>query len=215
MYAEYKACTVWLSDVDLNAPVAAMPDATATALLARCHHPLVRDLAWLLLAPDLVDSGWPARPSRRELGLDDGDRLAAFLDDLEAAPETLEQRVGDTVNGRMGLYHERLWQYLLDRAPGTCLLAHNLRVHRGKLTLGELDLLYRRRDTPSLIHLEVAIKFYLGLPEGPGDAADPAHGLVESVRLLVLDQFDGADHAHVPTSPTSGCSATGFSFSAR
>ncbi|TFH86812.1 DUF1853 family protein [Billgrantia azerbaijanica] len=151
-----------------------MPDATADALLARCHHPLVRDLAWLLLAPDLVDASWPGRPSRDELGLGDPARLTAFFDDLEAAPEALERRVGDTVNGRMGLYHERLWQFLLDRAPGTCLLAHNLRVHRGKLTLGELDLLYRQRDRKTLIHLEVAIKFYLGLPEGPGDAAAPA-----------------------------------------
>ncbi|MDR5893303.1 DUF1853 family protein [Halomonas mongoliensis] len=143
-------------------------------LLDRCHHPLVRDLAWLLLAPDLVAMPWPGRPSRAALGLGDDGHLAAWLDDLEAWPEALEERVGDTLQGRMGLYHERLWQFLLDSAPGTELLAHNLRILRGKQTLGELDLLYRHPGQSEVTHLEVAIKYYLGLTEGPGAPDDQA-----------------------------------------
>ncbi|MBE0489141.1 MAG: DUF1853 family protein, partial [Halomonas sp.] len=143
-------------------------------LLDRCHHPLVRDLAWLLLVPDLLIMPWPGRPGRETLGLADDARLAAWLDDLEAAPEALEACVGETLTGRMGLYHERLWQFLLAAAPGTELLAHNLRILRGKLTLGELDLLYRRRGETGLVHLEVAIKYYLGLIEGPGEPDDQA-----------------------------------------
>ncbi|AMD00477.1 DUF1853 family protein [Halomonas chromatireducens] len=142
--------------------------------LDHCHHPLVRDLAWLVLAPDLICTGWPGRPSREALGLVDDRQLTDFLHRLEAAPQGLERRVGSTVDGRMGLYHERLWQFLLDAAPGTRLLAHNLRIHQGKRTLGELDLLYRRRNDPMPFHLEVAIKFYLGLPAGPGDSWDQA-----------------------------------------
>ncbi|MGM0691997.1 MAG: DUF1853 family protein [Pseudomonadota bacterium] len=141
-----------------------------TECLAHCHHPLVRDLAWLLLAPDLIAMPWPGRPSRGELGLDDDDRLAAWLDALEATPGALEAHLAPSLKGRMGLYHERLWQFLLAEAPGTRLLAHNLRIQQGKRTLGELDLLYARRDGPGPVHLEVAIKFYLGLPQGPGTA---------------------------------------------
>ncbi|MBW6393391.1 DUF1853 family protein [Billgrantia antri] len=144
------------------------------ALLARCHHPLVRDLAWIVLAPDLIATPWPGRPSRADLGLEDNDHLGTWLDELESTPQGLERRVGDTVDGRMGHYHERLWQFLLDTAPGTRLLASNLRIHQGKRTLGELDLLYRRRNDPTPVHLEVAIKFYLGLPEGPGPVRDQA-----------------------------------------
>ncbi|MCL7939208.1 DUF1853 family protein [Halomonas sp. ATCH28] len=140
----------------------------ACGLLDHCHHPLVRDLAWLVLVPDLIAMSWTGRPSRRELGLDDDGQLAAWLDALEAAPDTLEAHLAPALKGRMGLYHERLWQFLLAEAPGTRLLAHNLRIHQGKRTLGELDLLYSRRDAPSPVHLEVAIKFYLGLPQGPG-----------------------------------------------
>ena len=143
-------------------------------LLDRCHHPLVRDLAWLLLAPDLLEMPWPGRPSRAALGLGDDDRLAAWLDELEADPAALEACIGDTLVGRMGLYHERLWQFLLAHAPGTELLGHNLRVLRGKQTLGELDLLYRRRGEMAPVHLEVAIKYYLGLVEGPGGPRDQA-----------------------------------------
>ncbi|MCA1770926.1 MAG: DUF1853 family protein, partial [Halomonas sp.] len=150
-----------------------MPPATPP-LLDRCHHPLVRDLAWLLLAPDLIDTPWPGRPDRQALGLDDDVRLAGWLDDLETWPGDLERCLGETLAGRMGLYHERLWQFLLAKAPGTELLAHNLRIYRGKQTLGELDLLYRRRGEADPVHLEVAIKYYLGLREGPGGPRDQA-----------------------------------------
>ncbi|WP_445157756.1 DUF1853 family protein [Halomonas sp. E14] len=146
----------------------------AARLLSLCHHPLVRDLAWIVLTPDLITTAWPGRPDRETLGLAAPARLRDFLASQEANPQALERRVGDTASGRMGHYHERLWQHLLDTAPGTRLLASNLRVHQGKRTLGELDLLYRRRDDPGLVHLEVAIKFYLGLPEGPGTASDPS-----------------------------------------
>lgn len=142
--------------------------------LAPWRHPLVRDLAWLLQAPDLLTLAWDGRPGRRCLGLDGDDALSDYLGRLEAAPAPLERAVGRTLRGRMGHYHERLWQCLLDTAPGTRLLAHNLPVMRDRRTLGELDLVFARRDDPTPIHLEVAIKFYLGLPAGPGEDDDQA-----------------------------------------
>ncbi|MGM0984200.1 MAG: DUF1853 family protein [Pseudomonadota bacterium] len=142
--------------------------------LEHCHHPLVRDLAWIVLAPDLIAMPWPGRPSRSDLGLGNDERLAAWLDELQAAPDALEVHLAPALKGRMGLYHERLWQFLLAESPGTRLLAHNLRITQGKRTLGELDLLYCQRDGPRPVHLEVAIKFYLGLPQGPGAADSQA-----------------------------------------
>ncbi|CAM3295967.1 DUF1853 family protein [Halomonas lysinitropha] len=142
--------------------------------LEHCHHPLVRDLAWLLLAPDLIAMPWPGRPSRRDLGLGDDERLAAWLGEREVAPDALEVHLAPALRGRMGLYHERLWQFLLAESPDTRLLAHNLRIPQGKRTLGELDLLYCQHDDPHPVHLEVAIKFYLGLPQGPGAADSQA-----------------------------------------
>ncbi|EPC04508.1 hypothetical protein L861_04060 [Litchfieldella anticariensis FP35 = DSM 16096] len=149
------------------------PDQRLHPLWERYHHPLVRDLAWLLETPDVLESPGIARPGLKELGLD-GRALAAWLDALEQAPHTLGARIGSSRRGRLGHYHERLWQFLLAEAPGTHLLAHNLPIIEDKRTLGELDLLYRNSATPAPIHLEVAIKFYLGLPEGPGEDSSQA-----------------------------------------
>ncbi|UYG09638.1 DUF1853 family protein [Halomonas sp. M4R1S46] len=151
-----------------------MPPDGLHDIIDRWQHPLVRDLAWLLQAPDLLSLERHRRPDPAQLGLGGDDAQADYLGHLEARPERLEHFIGDTLKGRMGHYHERLWQCLLDTAPGTRLLAHNLPVIHERRTLGELDLVYAEAQDPIPVHLEVAIKYYLGLPEGPGDDADQA-----------------------------------------
>ncbi|WP_136064457.1 DUF1853 family protein [Modicisalibacter radicis] len=139
------------------------------------RHPLVRDLAWLLEAPDLLVTAYPGRPTLDELGLADPERRTAWLDALERDPTALEAALDTRRAVRLGLYHEALWHFLLARAPGTRLLAANLAVHDARgATLGELDLIYAARDGGPPIHLELAIKYYLGLPDGPGPRHDAA-----------------------------------------
>ncbi|MHB0777403.1 DUF1853 family protein [Halomonas sp. WWR20] len=154
--------------------------------LERLYHPLVRDLAWLLHAPDLLSTRYPGRPPLAELGLADPSRRMDWLKDLEQQPGELEHYVSASLHGRLGLYHERLWQFMLDHAPSTRLLAHNVPVREARRTLGELDLLYVTEDS-AIVHLEVALKFYLGLPEGPGNPSDPARwigpGSVDSLAI--------------------------------
>ncbi len=139
------------------------------------RHPLVRDLAWLLDAPDLLVSAYAGRPTLAELGLADPARKKAWLAALEGNPLALEASLATRRAGRLGLYHEALWHFVLAHAPGTRLLGTNLTVHdvRG-VTLGEFDLLYANIDDAAPIHLELAIKYYLGLPEGPGPRHDAA-----------------------------------------
>ncbi|WP_027966945.1 DUF1853 family protein [Halomonas halocynthiae] len=134
------------------------------------QHPQVRDLAWLLEAPDLLTLEHAKRPSLAELGLAEPDVRQRFLAQLENSPEQLSTTFGDTSQQKLGLYHESLWQLLLSSAPGTRLLANNLPIIDNRRTLGELDLLYSCRDTGLPIHLEVTVKYYLGLPLGPGAA---------------------------------------------
>lgn len=138
------------------------------------RHALVRDLAWLVQAPDLIALPSSGRPDRHCLGLESDDALTDYLSHLDDAPKDLERYVGAALEGRMGHYHERLWQFLLDTAPHTRLLAHNLPVLQERRTLGELDLIYAESPDPVPVHLEVAIKYYLGLTEGPGDDDDQA-----------------------------------------
>lgn len=145
-----------------------MPTPSVEGVSETWKSSVLRDLAWLLAAPDLVELPAPlpsgGRPTCQELGLTEDPtdwltQLAPKLAGLEGQLTT-----------RMGHYHEQLWHVLLNNAPNTRLLAKNVRIYQQRTTLGELDMLYRTRDNPAPVHLEVAIKFYLGLPEGPGDA---------------------------------------------
>ncbi|HET8790856.1 MAG TPA: DUF1853 family protein, partial [Modicisalibacter sp.] len=152
-------------------------DPSPTALgadLHRLRHPLVRDLTWLLHAPNLLMTAYPGRPTLGELGLADPQRRCDWLSALEGEPQTLEKTVGASIQGRLGHYHEALWHFLLEHAPDTRLLAHNLPIRDAKRTLGELDLLYVTRHDAQPVHLELAIKYYLGLPDGPEDSASQA-----------------------------------------
>ena len=147
------------------------------------HSPqrLLRDMLWLLATPDLVALAehLAGRPTPAELGLASAAQHHAWLarhadhfrqDESSAVPRQTAARPTRRVPPqRMGHYHERLWHLLLDSAPNTHLLGHNVRITQRRLTLGELDILYRTRQNPAPMHLEVAIKFYLGLPEGPGE----------------------------------------------
>ncbi|MBZ9537479.1 DUF1853 family protein [Modicisalibacter tunisiensis] len=152
-----------------------MPHPRELEIDARLRHPVVRDLAWLLQAPDLLDTPYPGRPRLGELALDDPERRQAWLRALEQQPGELEQAVAHRLGGRLGLYHEALWHFLIARAPGTRLLATNLAIRDARgVTLGELDLLYRRRGDAAVVHLELAIKYYLGLETGPGGSTAPA-----------------------------------------
>jgi len=140
---------------------------------ASLHHPWVRDLAWLLHAPDIIESAHPGRPTLEELGLGDAACRKTWLHALDAEPQRLVPYIGATPPRRLGHYHERLWHALLDLAPATRLLATNIMIHEAGRTLGELDVIYTDAQGHP-VHLELAIKYYLGLREGPGDERHPA-----------------------------------------
>jgi hypothetical protein len=134
----------------------------------RWRHPVVRDLAWVLASPPLLqprDSGlrwlntaWGERAFRAS-----ADWLAAL--DRHPAPlhEVLAKRPG-----RLGTYFETLLLFWLSW-PGNPLyrlVGHNIPVRTRTRTLGELDFLVEERQSGALQHWEVAVKFYLGVAPG-------------------------------------------------
>ena len=62
-------------------------------------------------------------------------------------------------NLRLGKYVERLVSFELEQQNDISVLAENIQIQDGKITLGELDCLLIRDNKP--IHLEVIYKFYL------------------------------------------------------
>ncbi len=143
-------------------------------LLSRLTHPNVRDLAWTLLSPPLIESTLQRHPLTGSTWARRPPMLAEWLLEQDHQPATLIDWLAGT-SRRLGLYYERLWQFGLAHAPGISLIAANIPVRDEGRTLGELDVLFE--DGEGMHHLELAVKFYLGpidLPEraqcwvGPG-----------------------------------------------
>jgi hypothetical protein len=120
------------------------------------------DLFWSLTSPDLC---FPAEPPGLDVQV-----ASSFLADKESQLlDELSARKGHLV----GTYFEFLWGFFLEHSPSTRLIAKNLQVfrdaysgaHSGKgKTLGEFDFIYYCLRRDEYVHLEVAVKFYLGLP---------------------------------------------------
>lgn len=148
------------------------PFSSIADLPLRLRHAPVRDLAWVLISPPLLEtSPWPQRhPLTASRWARDPGRLADWLLALDQSSAALDAWLAMRSTRRLGLYYERLWQFALSQAPDIQLLAANLPIRQGGHTLGELDLLLR--DEEGVHHLELAIKLYFGPAQG--DGRDPA-----------------------------------------
>jgi hypothetical protein len=138
----------------------------------------VRDLAWACFSPPLLrvedtldgDSGIVectlALTPQRRLWLEQLDHNAGELIDYLAGKPT----------HRLGVYFERLWHFFLLQDPQVELIAHNLPVHHEGRTLGEFDCLYFCHARQCHVHLELAVKYFLGKPlSGAGDSCSEWH----------------------------------------
>ncbi|CAM2781788.1 hypothetical protein SAMN04490207_0709 [Pseudomonas gessardii] len=132
------------------------------------RHPEVRDLAWVILAPPMLEhTPWPQRhPLAGSDWVQQPEALEHWLRQLDQDSHALLHWLSLARTRRLGLYYERLWQFAVQHAPGVELLAANLPIRQAGHTLGELDMLLRDRD--GVHHLELAIKLYLGPQEGDG-----------------------------------------------
>lgn len=172
--------------------------------MAPLQYPRVRDLAWALgspplLQPDDPDGHWPDAEWFRALF----EGSAAWFQALDRDPAPLEAWLAQGSGRRLGGYFESLWGFWLSHSPDYTVLQHNLPVRASGRTLGEFDLLVREEGTQRVLHWELAVKFYLGQPPtedpmrwiGPGGQDRLGHKLQ---RLLGhqtrLCQLDPARH---------------------
>lgn len=138
-------------------------DACPALAALELANPQVRDLAWACFGPPLLRLETLAAGreiSAPELPLTS--TRGAWLQQLDRQPQPLLSWLEARPATRLGLYFERLWQFFLTEDSETKLLAHNLPVRVDGQTLGEFDCLYYCHRRQRLVHLELAVKFYLG-----------------------------------------------------
>lgn len=138
-------------------------------LFASLQHQAVRDLAWCCLSSPLL-SAFPNSDARilplPEMHQD----LVQWLKHLDQNPEPILQSLAQIKSTRLGIYYEQLWSFYFSHQPHWQLLAQNLPVYRGKVTLGAFDFLCRYGD--AFWHIETAVKFYLCDTRNPREAED-------------------------------------------
>ena len=130
----------------------------------------MRDLAWACFSPPLLHI---SRVTERESGVyactpQLSPERAAWLARLDRDPALLLEHLSVRPTHRLGVYFEQLWHFFLQQDPETELIAHNIAVHEAGKTLGEFDAIYYDRQLGCHVHLELAVKYFLGLPRNRG-----------------------------------------------
>lgn len=128
----------------------------------------VRDLAWVIASPPLVSGEFNQTQwwSHAQCLAEFNDCLSALLA-LDKNPAPLLAHLESIKSRRLGLRFEGYLSFwLLAISPNYTLLAQNIQlnefVNRLKRTIGEVDFIIKERQSGKIIHLEVAVKFYLG-----------------------------------------------------
>lgn len=127
-------------------------------------NPYVNELLWALISEPILDSSsfseFSISPhnwwleivqSNKELFLHLESNPTSLIEFLDSSNPTLP----------LGKRFEKLIHYFLSNVPETSLLESNIQVFQKHKTLGEIDFIFKELDTHSLMHLEVACKFYL------------------------------------------------------
>jgi hypothetical protein len=122
----------------------------------------VRDLAHSCFGSSLITAPTLASDARH-CHLTLNPQRQAWLRQLDTNPAALLDRISSMKSTRLGIYFEALWQFFIDSDPDLELTAANLPVRENGITRGEFDLIYFDKTTGEHYHLELAVKFYMGL----------------------------------------------------
>lgn len=165
------------------------------------QHTLIQELAWVIASPPLISGEyagvdwWTPEQCAAEYAA-----CLPALYELDRDPAPLLACLQQPGIYRLGRRFEVLVAYWLAISPNfQCLYSH-VPIRQAKQTLGELDFIVQRCVDGAVIHLEVAVKFYLGY--GDGQALHHWHGpsLKDRLDLKVthLQQHQTQLSVHYP-----------------
>ena len=160
--------------------------------MAHHYHPLrtprlaqyltsnvVRDLAWSCFSPSMVQltdltsqkdsnppqiwqcsaSNFHALPTHASHS-----HSIQWLEALDQNPNLIYDFLKTKNTAIVGTYFESLWHFYLDALSEVMHLETNVQVFDDKNTVGEFDVLFFDSTSRQSIHLELAVKYYLGVP---------------------------------------------------
>ncbi len=133
----------------------------------------MRNAMWIIASAPLLDQEHGPLPM---FAFPDRDELLYQL--LKRQSEkALQKHLSTQRSHFLGSYYEALLSFILSISSSHEVLAQNLQIHCAGKTLGEFDFLLRDIRNQEVLHLEVAVKFYLQ----HGDYS-PAHWLGPNAR---------------------------------
>lgn len=161
----------------------------------------IQDLAWVINSPPLITEcpaaaiaettkATPATHSLHWLNNSDCQRefqhCLPALQQLDNDPSDLHTHLQQLKSQRLGIRFEALVAYWFTLSPHYEVLYQNHPLRHAGRTLGEMDFILRDIATDKIIHLEVAVKFYLG------KSANDTHGNDDqNLSLNHMNQWHG------------------------
>ncbi len=126
----------------------------------------VRDLAWAIFSPPLIDFYPDCTIDFIASQTTDDEKVffLKLLSELNNNPDELIDFIEEKNSHLLGKYFETLIEFSFIKSPSKDLLATNLQINRGGNTIGELDFIYKDLITNEIIHLETSGKFFIALP---------------------------------------------------
>lgn len=189
------------------------------------RNPLVQELGWCLFSEPIVDQLPPATSLPWPCSEDRGAR--EILAALDHNPTPLQQHLAGLTDKRLGARFEAMWTFYLSHHPQFELLAHNWPIQKNGQTLGALDLLFRDYHLNTVIHGEIAVKFFLYYPDHPGTGLqkwigpNPDDSLADKITHLTSHQLPlsareetltGLQKAGLPGAQQRACVIKGLLF---
>ena len=127
------------------------------------NHKLINDLAWCIESPCLVgnldyhDSHLLADVWFQEQLSNNHDLLL----EQDKSPHLIQAYLSRMPTFKLGLYFENLIAYWFSIHPEFEILHQNLVISSDTRTIGEFDLILREITSHKIIHVEIAVKFFL------------------------------------------------------
>ncbi|PWQ99367.1 DUF1853 family protein [Leucothrix arctica] len=130
----------------------------------RWKHRVVRDLAWVIASPPLASGEYDGVVWwDNAFVLSEYQACLPSLESLDQDPSPLINYLDQQKGKALGHRFEAFVAYWMQISPNFELLHRSVQLHGDGRTLGELDFILRDNRTQKVIHLEVAVKFFMGL----------------------------------------------------